>query len=613
VIKILIFLFFVFAFTIALIFLAHITEATDAVAAYTSSRGEGSCPVSGTNCPRVRFWNSSAGGTWGSEINLTNLSSNAVRKNVIKYSPIDEKIVLVALPSDGGPGGYVCTGNCNNVNSWNSTDNITGALWGASSQERRFDIEFETSTGDAILVYAEVNTSESCDLEFLVLDANATSFSGLTGTCINDTTATNDVQYSWVILARNTSNISQQLTLLASDSTNFDIIAWIWNGTAFGNQYELSTSSVLQSREGLAAAYADDNSKSMIAVRAGTVGLVNSSYWNGTVWTSITAFDIDTSDLLDVDWLTLKADPATDDLQGIIIDSGNDLHTYYWNGADWNITSNLDADVDTAVARPADFAWNPSGSTGQLVWETDLNETTLSNITCRPQCTEPEVTISTYDANGTTLALYTNPTDGDTVNILAARQRTNATTVALGSFSWNGTDYTSYSDTVFTQGTGNINEHFTIAFRLVTLTNFTVTLPGNNLTKSAPATNQNRSVASVEFNGSDADAKNINGTIIGNSSANQTLTVSLLQINNTGNVPISIILMLNETPASGVTVFADLDNNPAGGSAINATQENVINASIPVWVTEEIWVWTNYTSFTSSGSVIDLNISSRAA
>jgi hypothetical protein len=73
--------------------------------------------------------------------------------------------------------------------------------------------------------------------------------------------------------------------------------------------------------------------------------------------------------------------------------------------------------------------------------------------------------------------------------------------------------------------------------------------------------------------------------------------------------------MANVSPPSTVVVFADLDNDPAGGSSINATQENVINASIPTGVQEQVWVWTNFTDMLSadSGAVVDLNISSRKA
>ena len=589
-------------------------QASNAIIAY--SDGTGTCGGTPLNCPQIRLWDSSGSGSWGSAVELSTAGS-PIRTIVVKYSPVTGKIVIVTQSTDSALDGYVCMDNCDQAGSWNVANNIAQTAHTTSTNggriARRFDIEFERSTGDAVLVYGVESTNTTRDLAYKVLPAETNSFSGLTESYIDDSGHSTDLNYTWVAMAQDPVSTSQELIVTGFDYTDNDVVAWVWDGSAWGNQQEIAAAATANSdMEALAVAYEADGGNGTVLAGDSTAGNVAAFQWTGSAWVNIADFDIDSGDSLDLRFIALKPDPATDDLQAVFVDSGADLGTSYWNGGSWSVTSNIDTGADASISRGADFEWNPSGSTGRLVWDTDTTGSTLSNRTCAPQCTQSTTTISTYQGTGVWLTLFRNPTDGDSVNFLGVRiNSTNKT----GSFRFEGTSYTNYGDTqISTNGTFGDAEFFSIAYQLAnTLTNFTVELFGNNLTKSVPTSGQNRSNANVEFNGTDADAKNINGSIIGNSSANQSLTVSMLLINNTGNVPIKIILMLNASAPSGTLVFADLDNNTAGAAEINATQENILNQSIPVGVKEEIWVWTNYTSFASSGSVVDINISSRAA
>lgn len=181
----------------------------------------------------------------------------------------------------------------------------------------------------------------------------------------------------------------------------------------------------------------------------GLTGNIAIWYWNGNAWTDSEDFDVDTSDSLDAQWLTVKSDPVSDDLQAIIVDSGSDLATAYWSGSAWTVTSNIDTDVDVSFTRPADFAWNLTGSTGKLVWDTDTTATTLSQRTCLPSCTG-STTISSYGGAGTWIQLHTNPNSIDTVNIIGLRLN-NA--FDIGSFRWDGSAFTNYGDSQMTQDT----------------------------------------------------------------------------------------------------------------------------------------------------------------
>lgn len=702
------------------IFLIPPVDATDAIIAYRS--GTGSCATELTNCPKIRIWNSNGTGSWGSEIELATAGS-PVRAAVVKASPVSGKIVLVAQANDGFLDAYVCMSNCSSADAW-TTSNDIGRVWVTppTTHSRRYDIAFERYSGDLLVMYGVHNTSGVADLAYKVLPNTSTSFSGIVEQYIDDTGSSADLNYTWVRTASDPVSTSDEIVLVGFDAVGNDIVAQVWSGSAWGNQQEITAAATATGGfEALAVEYEADGGNATVLGGDSTSGNIAVYQWTGSAWVNTADFDID-SDNLDASWITLKADPATDDLQAMVIDNGADLHTAYWNGGSWTVKSNHDIAVDSSTTRVADFEWDPSGSTGRLIWETDTTGDTLNYTLCNPQCNTPQPLLSTYVDTGGWIGLYRNPTDDDLVNMLGGRLNfTSGSRNYTGSFQWNGTGFSNYGDGAMTENaTAAATESFTIAFidqlpysntvqinvsspvdtlvainhsanwtddenlgffffewnasgancdtlanassgpllgrynisfavqtiaqtcagntvsyrfwvndsagqfnvsasgtydvnALTVLTNFTVVLMDGSLTLSVPAAGQNRTASGVEFNGSTVDTKDINGTIIGNSSANQTLTVSMLVVNNTGSAAISIILMLNTSAPSGVMVFADLDNNPEGASAVNATQENVINASVPVGVREEIWVWTNYTSFSGSGSVVDLNISSREA
>ncbi|MEM3364586.1 MAG: S8 family serine peptidase, partial [Candidatus Micrarchaeia archaeon] len=181
----------------------------NAIIAYRSNTG------SGLNFPKIRFWNSTGEGSWGPEIQLPTAGS-PVRWAVVKWSPISSKIVLVTLSDDGYLDGYVCMGNCTNVANWQVTNNI-GQVWTTAAAQRRFDVGFETATGDAVVVYGVLSAVTTRDLAYRVLPASSSSFATTTEQYIDDTGHATDIQYSWVRLARNPRVGQEEIILVGFD------------------------------------------------------------------------------------------------------------------------------------------------------------------------------------------------------------------------------------------------------------------------------------------------------------------------------------------------------------------------------------------------------------
>lgn len=108
---------FIFLFLLML----EVAEASDAIIAYRSNTG--SCASNVLNCPKIRIWNSTVNGTWGSEVELETAGS-PVREAVVKYSNLSSKAVLVTLSDDGNLDAYVCMTGCQSASAWTVTNNI---------------------------------------------------------------------------------------------------------------------------------------------------------------------------------------------------------------------------------------------------------------------------------------------------------------------------------------------------------------------------------------------------------------------------------------------------------------------------------------------------------
>lgn len=440
---------------IGIFLLSSLAEASDAIIAYRSNTGTYSL-----NSPKIKVWNSSLNGGWGSEMELPT-SGSPVRWVIVKQSPVSEKMVGVTLSDDGNLDGYVCMSGCNSTANWGFSGSI-GNVWAVAANNRRFDIEFETATGDLLLVYGVNDANTSRDLAYKVLPASRGNFTGLTEQYIDDSGHATNVQYTWVRLDRKPT-ASEELLLVGFDSTDSDINSWVWNGSTWNSQAEISSSAtVTGGYEALAVRYSADGSKGMAAGGNYTTGNVTWRYWNGSVWSAAATFDIDPADANDVRWMSLKADPQGDDLQMVVTDSGSDLGTVWWNGTSWNLTSNIDTGLDSNAQRCADFSWNPAGSAGWLLFDTDGVGATISRVNCTPRCNSTPTTQTGFSGTGAWITMYTNPTSSDLVQILGARL---ISTFDIGSFRFNATSLANYGNTNITADTTVVTfESYSIAF-----------------------------------------------------------------------------------------------------------------------------------------------------
>ena len=560
---------------LVLISLASLVEAKDAVIAYRSAVAGTMCSAVGNAsfCPRLRFWNSSGSGTWGSEIELPSLGDD-IEYMMIRSSPTMNKLIIISQGADRNLDSYICTGNCTLASSWNQSRHI-GSVADISGT-RRYDFQFESSSGDAILVYSVNSTNASRDLAYKVISSATTNLSTLTEQYIDDTFNGGNVDFSWVDMDRKKINTSKEIALIAMDDNNATSYAWIWNGSSWGNEALVASDmSSASGNEAIGVVYSYNTSRAMLIAGNGSTGNFSSRIWNGSAWSALSETDTNPGSTRDVRWITLKADPNSDYLQAMFIDgTQRDLHTAFWNGSAWNVTSDITTGVGNSGSnRGADFDWN-SNSTGLLAW--GESPSTINYMQCTPRCNGTINTDSNFSSNTRYIVLGRNPTQNDTVKILGVRID-NTGNGALGSFGWNDSITSNYGDSVITSSTGSQNVY--IAFALETPAYFdntppTVTLvsPANGSSVVSPANFTFRAtddtsaqlVCSIfidsvlnRTNSSTENGTNTSFIIGGLSSGPHTWYVSCNDsINNTG---VSAIWNVNISSPPVVTMYSPLN------------------------------------------------------
>jgi hypothetical protein len=185
--------------------------------------------------------------------------------------------------------------------------------------------------------------------------------------------------------------------------------------------------------------------------------------WDGSTLSENTLLDIPTTGGVG-NWMTLKTDPSSDDLFFLSIDAGSDLNTAYWNGNDWVVHSEHDSGVDSNVQRCADFAWEPSGSKGLLVYGTANGQITRKTFSAPNTWGSPiNTAMGTNKHPWVQLKTNTRFSSGD-VMILGAILEANV--LDLGSIQWDGTTFTVQGTSTFSTNVGIVSyESFFLDFQ----------------------------------------------------------------------------------------------------------------------------------------------------
>lgn len=299
-----------------------------------------------TNVPYYRIWDGSA---WGAENSATSVSSGAnIQYVMLKFASTRNEAILGTLDSLGDIRVQVWNGS-----SWGATT-LLANVGTTNDAYRGFDIEYETNSGEAVVVY---NNANSADPAYRVW--NGSGWTGATSITAPPTTGAP----LWIELAPNPVSSSNEIAMVLLDA-NIDVYGMAWSGSAWGT---MGTAAVWDASAGIATKKAIDVAYEQTSGRAMFMwadSVATDQYyriWNGTTLTAATLLDTAASGGVG-NWIKLAPRPASNEIMYGVQDAGSDLNTRKWSGSAW----------DTATQHPEHDATleNITSMNFDIVYET---------------------------------------------------------------------------------------------------------------------------------------------------------------------------------------------------------------------------------------------------
>jgi len=315
-----------------------------------------------TSIPKFRIYETS-NDQFSSEVS-TNISTSGLNF-VIRTSPLKSEAIA----------GYETTGGdlhilCYNGEAW-SEEWVVSV--GGNGSSRRYDIAYETNSGDAMVLYS-TNLTNNNELAYRTKPGSSgCGTSNWTGASYFDPVRTANTIH-WVKMAWDKRSSSNLITAIWADSAS-DLSAAVWSGTAWGNEPSAVTENSLeivgvpQDVESFDVEYESLSGNVMLVwgrqVGAGINGVYYRRCIGGTAtctWTSPTIMPTFQDDATNLD---ISANPATNEI--VFASIGNaqsDLQLGYWNGSSWTNKANVDLNCNTPIAYSREVAtgWLISGS-----------------------------------------------------------------------------------------------------------------------------------------------------------------------------------------------------------------------------------------------------------
>lgn len=303
---------------------------------------------------------------------VVDMPSGAVARNwASAVSPTKNEMTAAYTDNTG-----VLRVMCFNGSTWSQDFSTTV---GGTGTTRRFDVAYETGTGDAIVAYS-ANVGNTNELAYITKagasDCGSSNWSAATNL---DPVRTTGIVH-WVKISDDVRTGSNLLAMIWADE-NADLSAMIWSGTAWVNEPanltegSLEVISTAQDVEDFDIEY-ESNSGDIILVWAnsaganGTNGVRYRVCTGGTsacTWGSVTTPPTFNDDATNLD---LVADPSSDAMVFASVgNAGNDLQVGYWSGSTWTNTANVDTSCNSPTAGTKKIAvgWLNSGATKRSV------------------------------------------------------------------------------------------------------------------------------------------------------------------------------------------------------------------------------------------------------
>jgi hypothetical protein len=271
--------------------------------------------------------------------------------------------------------------------SWSNEWSVTV---GGTGTTRRFDIAYETNSGDVMVLYS-TNTATTNELAYRTKAGSTGCGAANWAATTNISSARTTGIVQWVKLAWDKRAAQNLITAIWADASS-SLSSQVWSGTAWGNEptaalsTTLQTSAAAQDVDDFSVQYESTSGDVMVVwginVAAGANGVRYATCTGGTsacTWSAVTTPPTWLDDATNLD---LSSNPNSDEMVFASIGKNqSDLQIGYWSGTAWTNTGNVDTSANLPAAGQAIVrtGWLTSGATTRsIVVYADATATTTS-------------------------------------------------------------------------------------------------------------------------------------------------------------------------------------------------------------------------------------------
>lgn len=333
--------------------------------------------ISANTTPQWRTY-SGAGNSFGAQTGT--VTGGTGLNFVVKTSPTKQEAIAGYVNSSG-----VLQVMCYDGTSWSNEWSVTA---GGTGTTRRFDIAYETNTGDALIAY----TNNGATIGYRTKAGSSSCGSANWSTANTFTPARTTGTVNWIRLEASPVSSSNVIFIAWEDSTGA-LSAQSWSGTAWNSNEpsaafstnientgttgnSLSFDIAVESQTGNAIIVFSPNNTTADSCTAGTNCIQYSRYT--TSWSAVAGIPTVADPATNVD---LAANPNTNEMVlGAIDNTSADLSLAYWSGSAWTGKANQDTAAAAPVAGTKLVAcgWLISGATTRSVCT--YNDSGTTNI-----------------------------------------------------------------------------------------------------------------------------------------------------------------------------------------------------------------------------------------
>jgi Mg-chelatase subunit ChlD len=314
------------------------TDVGTVITAYYDSSGGG-----GT--PKFRTWN---GLEWSGE-QSANYVGGIPYYVVLESNPLSSEIIMGTSDHNYDVNVQIWDGS-----SWDGVNQFTSHL--DSYSRRGFDVKYEQASGDAIIVYMDMDINDGVP-RYSVWDGSSWS----SGAAV-DSSSPGSGDIGWIELESNPN--SDEMVLVTLDDKS-DIRAQVWDGSSWGNAEFITNDARATSYQCFDVSYEQGTGRAIVTWADAGTGDVRYRIWDGSSWSSAT--NLYTPDGR-VYWIKMASDPNSNDILLATLDNNYDIHVIAWNGSAWLSPEEIETDVYEYSRRSVDVAFEQSSGTGMVVW-----------------------------------------------------------------------------------------------------------------------------------------------------------------------------------------------------------------------------------------------------